>query len=527
MEHTNSHESSANAGHIERLKPASHRRRRAGLCAGIFWCALAIAPRAHADDPVGSTGLPSLGLSPGDPQQRSVLPTSPFARPPHDSHDWVLDFHGYVLLPFNSGWHKREDPEPGQSATTIHTPPLIPQDLRSFGYTGVIPTTWVQLDFTYGNSVVSATTILAARTLTDAAGFYNPVDQLGVNDAYLDVNLSGPLKLPLELKVGAFTGRYGAMGQWDAGRYGTPLIAQTNSIGEQLNGAFKIGKTTIVVEQGVGGQVGRPPTGIVPEGWNDFADTGVGASFVNHLHVGLGYADTALLGVHYLTAWSQDDQASHDLIPDGRITVLGADARFTAGRLGHLYLGAARTKATNSATVAGVIEVLNARGGPELISEYLGPNSNGDGTLTTLGGQYDLSLSRLVYGDRFKGNSPDVMVSLFGVSTHVSSKDKDFDGVNKVKAGAEVTYGMLSWLGVSARLDRVAPNTQKGTQSYTIISPRLLLHTDWYSRDEFVLQYSRFTYGKNVVVDTGFPPMPDPSANPDRDVVSLSGTFWW
>jgi hypothetical protein len=466
-------------------------------------------------------------LSPGDPQQRSVLPSSPFARPPHDSHDWVLDFHGYVLLPFDSGWHKREDPEPGQSPTVIHTPPLIPQDLRSFSYTGVIPTTWVQLDFTYGNSVVSATTILAARTLNDAAGLYNPVDQLGVNDAYLDVNLSGPLKLPLELKVGAFTGRYGAMGRWDAGRYGTPLIAQTNSIGEQLNAAFKVGKTTFVLEQGLGGQLGVPPVGLVPEGWNDFAATGVGASFVNHLHVGVGYADTAMLGLHYLTAWSQDDQASHDLIPDGRITVIGADARITSGRFGHLYLGAASVKATNAATVSGVIEILNARGGPELISEYLGPNSNGDGTLTTFGGQYDLSVSSLLYGDRFKGNSPDVMVSAFGVSTHVASKDKAFDGVNKLKAGAEVTYGILSWFGVSGRLDRVAPNTEKGTQSFTILSPRLLFHSDWYSRDEFVVQYSRFTYGKNVVVNTGFPPMPDPTANPDRDVVSISGTFWW
>jgi hypothetical protein len=504
-----------------------HEFGKGALGAALFCCALALTRPALAQDTPVSLGLPSLGLSPGDPQQRSVLPSVPFARPPHDSHDWVLDFHGYVLLPFNTGWHKREDPAPGQSATVIHTPPLIPQDLRTFSYTGVVPTPWVQLDFTYGNSVVSATAILAARTLNDAAGLYNPVDQLGVNDAYLDVNLSGPLKLPLELKVGAFTGRYGAMGQWDAGRYGTPLIARTNSIGEQINGAFKIGKATIIVEQGIGGQVGRPPTGLVPEGWNDFADTGVGASFVNHLHVGVGYDDTATVGVHYLTAWSQDDQASHDLIPDGRITVLGADARFTAGRLGHLYLGAAHTKATNSATVAGVIEILNARGGPELIREYLGPNSGGDGSITTLGGQYDLSMSRLLYGARFKGNSPDLMISAFAVSASVSSKDKVYDGVTKLKAGAEVTYGIMSWLGVSARVDHVAPDTRKGTQSFTIISPRLLLHSDWYSRDEFVLQYSRFSYGRNVIVNTGFPPAPDPTANPDRDVVSLSGTFWW
>jgi hypothetical protein len=492
----------------------------------LLFASFALTRSARADEFTAASGLPSLGLSPGDPQQRSVLPSTPFARPPHDSHDWVLDFHGYVLLPLDVGVHNRPDPAPGQSGTALHTPPLIPEDLRTFRYTGVIPNPWVQLDFTYGNSVVSATAILAARALNDAAGLYNPVDQLGVNDAYLDVNLSGPLKLPVELKVGAFTGRYGAMGQWDAGRYGTPLIAQTNSIGEQIDAAVKVGKTTFVVEQGIGGQLGRPPVGVVPEGWNDFADTGVGASFVNHVHVGVGYDGIATLGLHYLTAWSQDDQASHDLIPDGRITVVGADARLN-GRYGHFYFGAARTEATNSATVAGVIEVLNARGGPELIREYLGPQSGGDGHLTTFGGQYDLSLARAVYGDKFTGRSPDLMLSLFGVTTNVSSKDKAFDGVTKLKAGGEVTYGMLSWFGLSARVDRVAPNTDKGTQSYTIISPRLLFHTDWYSRDEFVLQYSRFNYGKNVVVNTGFPPLPDPSASPDRDVISISGTFWW
>src|SRR5450432_502316 len=527
MKHRNSYESSARAAGKRSLKTLALKCREGALAAGIFCSVLTGARPAVADEPAPNLGLPSLGLSPGDPQQRSAMPSIPFARPPHDSKDWVLDFHGYVLLPFDSGWHKREDPKPGQSATVIHNPPLIPQDLRTFSYVGVVPTPWVQLDFTYGNSVVSATAILAARTLSDAAAIYNPVDQLGVNDDYLDVNLSAPLKVPLELKVGAFTGRYGAMGQWDAGRYGTPLIARTNSIGEQVNAAFQIGKATLIVEQGIGGQVGRPPTGVVPEGWNDFAATTVGASFVNHLHVGVGYADTATVGLHYLTAWSQDDQASHDLIPDGRITVIGADARITANRLGNLYVGAAHTKATNAATVAGVIEILNARGGPELISEYLGPNSGGDGSLTTLGGQYDLSMSRLVYGDRFKGNSPDVMVSLFGVSASVSSKDKAYDGVTKLKEGGEVTYGMLSWFGVSARVDRVAPNAKKGTQSFTIFSPRLLFHTDWYSRDEFVIQYSRFSYGKNVVVNTGFPPMPDPTANPDRDVVSISGTFWW
>jgi hypothetical protein len=482
----------------------------------------ALAQQEGSDDP-----LPRLGQSPGEPQVRSAPPSVPFGIPPSEARENVLDFHGYVLAPLRIGVHEREDPAPGQSATVLHAPPLIPQDLRSFEYTGVIPDPWVQLDFTYGNSVVAGTAIIAARSITEAEGVYKPVDQLGVNDVFMSVNLSQAMGTAFEVKVGALTGRYGAMGAYDAGRYGTPLIARTNAIGETVTAGFDFGKTTLVIEQGLGGQLGRPPLGMAPAGWNDFADVEVGASFVNHLHAGVGYGGVGQLGLHYLTSWSQDDQMGDATVPDGRIDVLGADARLTGGRFGHLYLGGALTRATNAATVSGVIEVLNARGGPELIREYLGPDSGGDGGLTTFGTQYDLSVARLVYGDEFTGQSPDVLLSLFGIGTAVQSDDPEFDDVLKLKGGVEGTYNLLSWFGLSGRFDHVRLDHDDSRQAFSIISSRLLFHTDWQSRDEFALQYSHFIYGGDVVVRTGYPPTDDPSANPDRHVVSLSGTFWW
>ena len=199
----------------------------------------------------------------------------------------------------------------------------------------------------------------------------------------------------------------------------------------------------------------------------------------------------------------------------------------TAGRYGHLYLGTARTKASNAATVSGAIEILNARGGPELIAQYLGPNSNGNGSLTTFGAQYDLSVSRLVFDKLYTGMSPDVLLSLFTVGTSVSSDDPAYDGVFKVKAGAEVTYLMKSWLGVSERFDHVRLHGNDSKQAFSIFSSRLLFHTGWRSRDEFALQYSYFQNGSDIVALTGFPPGSGPNANPDRHVFTLSGTFWW
>ena len=471
--------------------------------------------------------LPRLGIAPGEPQNRSAQPALPFGLSPVKSKAFVLDFHGYLLLPLTLGFNERANPAPGQGTTVVHNPPLIPNDSRSFSHTGVVPTPYGQLNFTYGNSLLAATLILAAENFTDATGLYNPVEQLGARDAFLSLNLSDQVGMPLEVRVGAYTGRYGVMGSYDLGRYGTPLIARTNTIGETVTLALPLGEAlTLVLEQGLGGQLGKPNANTVPSQFNDYAFSEVGATFVAHLHAGLDVSGLAQFGLHYLQAWTRDDTASTGVAPDGTIRVLGADARLTAGRAGQLYLGVGRTDLTNAATVSGAIEVLNARGGPELIRQYLGPDSNGDGALTTIGAQYDLSVARLIYADAFQGLSPDILLSVFGIHTAVSSDDPDFDGEGKLKLGTEVTYNALSWFGVSGRFDHVSPGASS-SESFNVLTPRVLFHNGWDSQMEIALSYSRFIYGGNVVIETGSPPTPDPLALPDADVFALTGWLWW
>jgi hypothetical protein len=486
---------------------------------------------ATAPAPAPDTGLPRLGLDPGEPQVRSATPAIPFGVQPAQSKEFVLDFHGYFLLPARLGVHRREvapgtTPVPGQGSLVLHAPPLVPQDLRSFAYTASLPAPWLQLNFVYGNETIAATAIIAGTSATDAAGYFNPVEQAGVSDAFLSLNLTKKLGFPLRAHVGAYTGRYGAMGAYDAGRYGTPLIFRTNTIGETITAAYRFGNFLVMAEQGLGGQIGRPPPGVVPGGWNDFA-ADVGATFVSQGHLGVAYGQAGKLALHYATAWTSDDLIAGGQLPDGRITVYGADVSVNGGRAGRLYLGAARTQATNATKVAGAIEVLNARGGPELMANYLGPASNGTGTLTTFGAQYDLSIARAVFGNWYTGVSPDVLISLFGIGTSVTSRDPAYDGVFKLKMGAEVTYLTVSWFGVSARADHVRLDGDDTRKAFTIYSGRVLFHTGWRSRDEIALQYSHFEYGSEVYVKAGSPPVEDPLLNPDRDVFSLTGTFWW
>jgi hypothetical protein len=135
------------------------------------------------------------------------------------------------------------------------------------------------------------------------------------------------------------THRYGAMGAFDSGRYATPLIARINAVGETATAGIELSDDiTLVLEQGIGGQLGRTAAALSESGWNDFADPNAGTSFVNHVHAGLGLFQRVQLGLHYVTAFSQDDQHLDPRTADGRVSVYGADARLTAGPYGYTRL---------------------------------------------------------------------------------------------------------------------------------------------------------------------------------------------
>ena len=131
----------------------------------------AVASAQEEEQEESEGALPRLGQAPGEPLVPSASPSTAFGTPPAESKGNVLDFHGYILLPLRIGVMERPDPRPGQAATTLHVPPLIPDELRSFGYTGVLPDPWIQLNFSYGNRMVAATAILGATGATDGTGW--------------------------------------------------------------------------------------------------------------------------------------------------------------------------------------------------------------------------------------------------------------------------------------------------------------------------------------------------------------------
>ncbi|HEX6764202.1 MAG TPA: hypothetical protein VF103_01965, partial [Polyangiaceae bacterium] len=284
--------------------------------------------------------------------------------------------------------------------------------------------------------------------------------------------------------------------------------------------------------------------GITPDYSNGFADAKTGAGWVSHFHGGLAWRGLATLGLHYFTVFSADDRAIPASQPDGRMDILGADLRLTLARFGHFYFGAAHHNVDHGRSLGRIVEVLNVDSGLGLDEEYFGPDeqSQTTGKLTTFGFQYDLSVSRLLwYPIQFVGEGPDVVVSVFGMQTHVSSNDKSFypveaqhdakryDGIVKRKVGIEATYSLLPWVAVSARADYVAPDVDFTASSFSQISPRILLRSGWNAHDQVALQYSHFFINNWTAVKTGFPPAYEdlPTTEPDTDMIALTGTMWW
>ena len=90
-----------------------------------------------------------------------------------------------------------------------------------------------------------------------------------------------------------------------------------------------------------------------------------------------------------------------------------------------------------------------------------------------------------------------------------------------------MTYSLLSWLALSGRFDHVDPDTQDLKYSFSVVSPRVILRTDWMATDQIVLQYSHWFNGANTLIRVGDPPLENINWLPDKDMVSLSASMWW
>jgi hypothetical protein len=399
---------------------------------------------------------------------------------------------------------------------------------------------------------------LLGFNFTDAA-WQQANAQFGIGQGWLTLTPKlGYQNVRLEAKVGSFWAKYGMAGKYDAGKFDTFLFGRTHTMGETVRMEIDVGKVTLWGEQGFGAK--QPD----PNKYNNAKFT-----LLAHGHAGVRWNKTLELGVHVLHSWANEEDRENSTLldlPDGKLTVSGADLRVTNTPAGELYFGFSHIGAANATTVSGAIEVLHAGGGGEfdlgVKGNYLdGPtaSSKGNGSVNSILMQYDFSLANLLANLKrpkasYWGDGPDLAASFFFMYNAVSSDDVDMDGVKKIKYGVDLLGTPLKWLGLGTRIDRVQPNSRISEQSFGIISPRIVFRTAFLTHEEVTFQYSRYLYNQRECgaapadqalcvqppsapsLPTGFgsgqPANPTDvrgaaTTRPDLNVLKLQATMWW
>ena len=176
--------------------------------------------------------------------------------------------------------------------------------------------------------------------------------------------------------------------------------------------------------------------------------------------------DTIKGGVHYMTAFTQDERvAPRD--PDGSIKIVGADARISGGIFGDLFVGGSFVKLDHAQHVDGSIQTVHVSGGQAFMDNFLGTDPTPETRQRPRNGLVAQPRSPVRLQLRSAGALPRKFLgrrarppvhAVRHVSPRSAASIPLWDNVKKLKFGGQVIYSPLSWLQVGTRVDRVIPN---------------------------------------------------------------------
>jgi hypothetical protein len=183
----------------------------------------------------------------------------------------------------------------------------------------------------------------------------------------------------------------------------------------------------------------------------------------------------------------------------------------------------------------------------------------GNGTINTLLAQYEFSvrdmLDAIANGGGFFGGS-DLKLKGYGMLNLVKSDttlEPRYSDYSKLKYGADLQFDIASGVSLGFRADRVQPHSEIPEQSFSILSPRLMLRTSFASHETIALQYSRYSYaareclgadplqcvqpapsgtapdgfGSTPGINQGAPVTSAGTQRPDLNTVKLEVSMWW
>ncbi len=242
-----------------------------------------------------------------------------------------------------------------------------------------------------------------------------------------------------------------------------------------------------------------------------------------------------MIGLHYLYNFAQDERDQIDdpktpfineaRRPDPYMTVLGADVRMINNYLGNFAIAVSYANATYAQLLTGM-SYYGSDTGDILTRRLLGQRGGGSGKLLIAGFEYNFSLAKYLWHPKaYWGDGPDLILSVFAnVADTLQSDDPSFNGKKLYKLGTEVTYRFFSWLAVSGRYDHVAPNSKDTQESFDVVSPKIIVRSNWNSHEQVNLSYTRWFYGPHT---HGEWPNDYTSLQLDNQMFALTFGMWW
>jgi hypothetical protein len=477
-----------------------------------------IAPAAPTDSLPGSPAPPGLGMSPEAPQAPPAAGgrAPSFGAPTDDrSSSFRIGgrFYGWEALGVGT---KPANAPPGYSGTSLHAPLLSTGKIPFWGGAGAT------LNLQYGTPVITAYVSYYFRVNgADYQGYSNP--QLGpaFGTAYLLITPPPIKSLRLQFRVGGFTEVYAGPGQWGWGIFG-PMLA-LRGYGETTNGDWDLNRNVrvsfthgLLIVPGV-------PEDFARGNYNAYIETGV-SNYVNHAHLGVVVDNQYTFKLHYASDHGTDDRTYLQTFlgtppQDGRMDTYIAEARWQGYPWGQIGVSGGLYDFVHAAAVSDGVwwGVDFTQGAKDMINKFLGPNSDGNGKVATIGAEYDFSLSSILWAPRtFTGQSADLRVAIAAQITRtVDSGDPNYRNKNGYYYGLETEYRMTSLFSLTFQTYAEDRYTYLGNWSVYSVNPGIAFHADWLSTDRIQLIYGRRFYSQAA----------DPnSAQPlDRNMIALGG----
>jgi hypothetical protein len=476
---------------------------------------------------------------------------------------WTYSLKGFLRAPMRVSLGPRLD---GSAAHQLHSPPHTPgTTVDDWYYAGLTPSPSASLYLTVGNANVSGTMIIAASTLYDS-GYKDLVNMGGFSQAYVTMkapDLFGG-RGGLAWTVGSFSNRYGLAGpdQQSSGYYGTYLFGRTHVAGEALTADIDLADNLeLVVEDGFGAKLEVVPFvnpgGTIPAPTAPYLpDQGPvpqGSTYVHHAHAALLLDNWLRVGGHLIMEWSPNDfctpgspgsQLPQDCpgtpAPASKLNIAGGDIHADSPRFGNAYLGYSHVSASSILYLSDGVQLLHGTTGYVFKNNYFGylapvvsanaplTPRNDTGTVDTVLFQY-IAHAASLFG--YPPNGRDVALALYGMINHIEYTDMSSGQMvkqDRFKYGAELQAAPFRYMWLGARFDRVQGDGSNAAFTYTAISPRVIIHSNWLSREYFIIDYSHYMVGSRIqpsptynASDLMFPT----STKPDTDLFMLSAVL--